>query len=150
MASSQRILSIDPGERVGWAIGTLTPGDTLTVDAHGISALKPFAVRLGEAFPNYDVVVYEKWILAAGLAAKLAGSDMQSSQLIGIIRYLSWLHPHVKLVGQRPAERDKEMKTLPVGHPIRTIIDGLPKAHDESHDRDALLHLHRYYWKRYA
>lgn len=147
-----RILAIDPGERVGWATGhvvaDLADGSTrIGVLNHGITALKPFAVKLGTSFAGYDVVVYETFRLRANVARKFAGNDMQTSQLIGVIRYLSWLHPHVKLVGQGPAIKSTAEKTLP--DDIQAIIAGLPKAHDDSHDGDALLHLWHWYWSKY-
>jgi hypothetical protein len=157
-----KVLAIDPGERVGWAHGVIgsdghpganyddPPVMRLEVTGHGITALKSFALKLGQVFADYDVVVYERWALAGGLAKEQVGSEMPTSQLIGIIRYLSWIHPGVKCIGQWPAERDKEMKTLPPDHDLRRRIDDLPARHDDSHDRDALLHLWRFFWKRYV
>lgn len=148
----KRLIAIDPGERVGWATGLLHEyaegGTKLEVTGHGITPLKPFAIKLDGVFADYDIVIYERWILFSGHAMKLVGSDMQSSQLVGIIRALGWKHPQVKLVGQRPSEMDKDHKTLPPD--LKARIDALPKAHDERHDESALLHLWRYYWKRFV
>lgn len=170
-----KVLAIDPGERVGWAHGVIEdrvrlggpplrgfqqesgvlPEATiqtetfkaLEVTGHGITALKPFALKLARVIHDYDVVVYERWALAAGMAKQLAGSEMATSQLIGVIRYLSWVTPGVTLIGQWPAEMKTARKTLPPE--IEGIIEMLPAAHDDSHDESALLHLWRYYQKRY-
>lgn len=143
-----KVLVIDPGERVGWCTASVIKSAGLTVLTHGITPLKEFGLKVNEVFGNYDVVVYETWRLAAGMAAKFAGNDMQSSQLIGMIRLSAWQNPQTKLVAQPPGK----MKTgAKVATPqIREILDRLPKAHDESHDGSALLHLSYWYWKTYV
>lgn len=163
-----KVLAIDPGERVGWAHGvieekflpvydpTLSVEDeqvwadqmALEVTGHGITVAKPFILKLREVIGTYDVVVYERWALAAGMAKQLAGSEMTTSQVIGQIRLLSWTTPGVQLVGQWPAEMKTARKTAP--REILDIIDSLPAAHDDSHDESALLHLWRYFQKRYT
>jgi hypothetical protein len=165
-----KILAIDPGERVGWATGEILwlgpdgkhygeyaklPQEfdnelkrDLVVRQHGITALKPFALKLDEVFADYDVIVYERFVLASGKAKELAGSDMQTSQLIGMIRLNGWRHPQVKLVAQWPANMATAEKSAPPW--LREILDGLPKAHDDSHDGSALLHLWYWFWKRYV
>jgi hypothetical protein len=151
-----KVLAIDPGERVGWAHGVIhtfsTEGPasefpTLEITGHGITVAKPFILKLAQVMGDYDVVVYERWALAAGMAKKLAGSEMATSQVVGQIRYLSWVTPGVTLVGQWPADMKTARKTAP--REILDIIDSLPGAHDDSHDESALLHLWRYFQKRY-
>ncbi len=146
-----RILAVDPGERVGWAVGEVAGpvgGQLLRVENHGISFLKDFAVKLGQVFHEYDVVIYETFRLRANVARKFAGNDMQTSQLIGIIRYLGWINPQVKVVGQGPAVKATADKTMPSN--IQSIIDKAPKNHDDSHDTDALRHLWFWFWERYV
>lgn len=168
-----KALAIDPGERVGWARGEVVDGvrmmrgtnacsphigeletiptepcKLLRVEDHGITKLWPFAVKLGKVFADYDVVIYETWRLRATMAKKFIGNDFQPVQLIGVIRYLHHIHPHVKLVSQGPAIKSTAEKTVPPD--LRARLDALPKAHDECHDYDALLHLHHWFWKRYV
>jgi hypothetical protein len=142
-----KILAIDPGERVGWATGEVLDGE-LTVKTHGITALRDFAIKLAESFGNYDVVVYETWRLTQKGARVSIGSDMQSSQLVGMIRLLAWLNPKVKLVSQPPAAKSTAERTLPEW--LREKIAKLPKAHDDAHDGDALLHIWKFYWERFV
>ena len=151
-----KALAIDPGERVGWARGEVLGAGTesgkqlfhLEIRDHGITKLWPFAVKLGKVFADYDVVIYETWRLRATMAKKFIGNDFQPVQLIGVIRYLHHIHPHVKLVSQGPAIKSTAEKTVPPD--LRARLDALPKAHDECHDYDALLHLHHWFWKRYV
>lgn len=148
-----RVLAIDPGERVGYATGEIVddpvkPGaKTLRVTGHGISFLKDFALKLHEVAGGYDVIVYETWRLRAALANRFAGSDFPAVQLVGMIRLCAWVNPNVKLVGQGPAIKSTALKT--VGPDIKRILDGLPKAHDDAHDGDALMHLHYYFWSKH-
>jgi hypothetical protein len=170
LAGLVKVLAIDPGERVGWAHGVIEEESVpdlsnldqlstedpvpyvdrmqLRVTGHGITVAKPFILKLAQVMGDYDVVVYERWTLAAGMAKQLAGSEMATSQVIGQIRYLSWLTPGVQLVGQFPKEMRTARKTAP--REILDIIDSLPGAHDDSHDESALLHLWRYFQKRYT
>lgn len=143
-----KILAIDPGERVGWAVGEVdTNGyaERLDVCQHGITALKPFALKLFEAIGGYDVVVYETYRISANHIKHHIGSDVPTLQLIGMIRAAAWLNPQVKLVGQGPATKKTADKTMP--DDLRERIAGLPAAHDDSHDGDALRHLWHWHWQ---
>lgn len=149
------VLAIDPGEKVGWADGVIdTDSGRLTVMSHGIEHLKPFAMALagmnrasGPApIHMYGAVIYERWRLSAVHAKTLIGNDMQTSQLIGMIRLLSWLHS-VKLVAQDP--KDYHQGEVVAPPTVRAILDTLPKAHDESHDGPALCHLAHYWYKNF-
>lgn len=144
MASPLRILAIDPGEKVGWARGLLATD--LSLEDHGIADLKPFAMKLGEAITNYDVIVYETWRLYAGFAKKMVGNDMQTSQLIGIIRYLAWANPGIKLVGQAATIKKTANKTAQGD--FLALIESEPGKHDDAHDIDAIRHLWHWHWKR--
>lgn len=138
---SERILAIDPGEKVGWAHGVLE-GDELELTGHGINGLRDFATALSKRFGDYDVVIYETFRLHPAYAKALVGNDMQTSQLIGIIRYLGWMRPHVKVVAQGPNKQSTGEKTAPPC--IREVLDNLPKSHDDAHDGSALKHLAYY------
>lgn len=134
------VLAIDPGERVGWATGEVDEG--LEVADHGVAPLRDFAIKLGESVSKYDVVIYETWRLRADVARKMVGNDFQPSQLIGIIRYLGWITPGVKLVSQGPQIKRTALKTMPIQIHRRMHLSS------EQHDQDALMHLWYYAWKQ--
>lgn len=137
------VLAIDPGEKVGWARGTISLRDySIDVTGHGINTMQPFAVALGERFNEYDAVVYETWRLHPHHAKHLIGDPMLTSQLIGVIRYLSWLHPDTKLASQGPNCMATGEKAAPDN--VKEILERMPKAHDDSHDGSALRHLSYY------
>lgn len=157
-----RVLAVDPGERVGWATGTITPLGShdqrcrLEVTNHGISFLKDAALAIHKAVvieDRIDVLVYETWVLTAKGARVSVGSDMQSSQFVGMVRLAAWLNPRVQLAPQGPAAKTSALKSMrahPSGDDIRTRLAALPKAHDDSHDGDALLHLWTYFFNRHV
>jgi len=158
MEAAVRVLAIDPGERVGWAHGEFIVDyhgvvQPLTITGHGISFLRDGALAVHQAVvveDRYDVVVYETWRLRAHKAKQFAGNDMQSSQLIGMIRLCAWLNPRVQLVSQGPAAKTKWLKALPQHHPeLQAKLDAMPSEHDHAHDGDALMHLWTYYAERY-
>lgn len=154
----ETVLAIDPGERVGWAGGIIDPDGRsdrhpeirsgLVIKTHGITKLKSFALKLGESFANYDTVIYESWRLYPGAVKTMIGNDMQTSQLIGIIRYLSWLHPNVKLHSQSASIKNTAIKIVP--DTVKDILENAPGTHDDAHDMDALLHLSFYHWSEYV
>lgn len=157
------VLAIDPGERTGWAVGTvvnpagpidkLRPLPTwLRVEDHGISYLRDFALALHRSVvieDKYDVVVYENWRLRPDKARSFIGSQFPTVQLIGMIRLCAWLNPRVRLVEQTPADKTTAKRALahPQGADIHTRLQKMPANHDDGHDGDALLHLWHWYWK---
>lgn len=157
---AERILAIDPGERVGWAHGVavadgedvpLDSGITLVdqrpslvITGQGVNPLKDFALKLDEVIANYDTVIYETFRLYPEMGKKMVGNDMQPAQLVGIIRFLAWKHPKVKLVSQGAAIKNTALKTMP------DEISARFKKSSEQHDKDALMHLWFYYWDRYV
>ena len=138
-----RTLAIDPGERVGWAVGDANPNG-LDILEQGVHPLKDFALKLGEVIANYDVVVYESWRLYPNAAKTMIGNDMQPSQLVGMIRYLGWLNPQVKMVVQGANIKETALKTMP-----EHIHERLAKS-SEQHDQDAIMHLWFYWWDKYV
>lgn len=135
-----RILALDPGERTGWAAGTWD-GEELTDVTQGVAALKDMALALEKNIHKYDVVVYETWRLYPHMAKKLVGNDMQPSQMVGMIRLLSWLHPSVKLKSFGADVKNTALKTIP-----QSLKRRLARCSEE-HDKDALLLLWHYCWK---
>lgn len=128
----------------------------LTVQDHGISFLKDMALAVYRSLivnGTYDVVVCEDWRLSARHAKRLIGSNMQSSQFIGMVRLCCWV-ANVQLVMQPPAAMSTAERALNCGHPsaddIRHRLSKLPKSHDDSHDGSALLHLWAWFFGRYV
>ena len=138
----ERILTIDPGERVGWARGVVVDG-ALTDVVHGVSALYDFALKLGKSLDNYDTLVYETWRLYPHMAKTMIGNDFQPVQLVGIIRYLSWITPHIKLVSQGANCKKTGLKVM--SDDLKSRLS----SSSEQHDQDALMHLAYYYWEKY-
>ena len=139
---SEVVLAIDPGERVGFATGIIADGE-LEVTGQGVAPLQDFAIKLGKAIANYDTVVYETWRLRPDMARKMVGNDFQPVQLIGVIRYLGWLHPTVRLKSLGP-------NTKVTGHKVMPPVLRERLAHStEEHDQDALALLSYYWWDRY-
>lgn len=139
----ERVLAIDPGERVGWAIGLLD-ADSFEVERQGVHPLQDFAIKLGKSIQDYDTVVYEQWRLYPDMGKRMVGNDMQPSQLVGIIRYLGWITPGVKLVTYGATIKKTALKTMP--DEVKARFD----CSSEQHDKDALMHLWHYYWEHYV
>lgn len=146
------VLAIDPGEKAGWAHGVIDterPND-LRIAGHSILPLWSLVNMLSRGrrlhISKFDVVIYETWRLSAAHAKDLIGSDMQTSQLIGIIRFLARQH-NVKLVSQGPKDWHVGETVAPPN--VKAILATLPKSHDESHDGPALCHLAKWWFTNY-
>lgn len=141
--STDRVLVIDPGERVGWASAVITDGVITEVD-QGVHPLKEFALGLHEGIHKYDTVVYETWRLFEDKAKDFVGNDFQPVQLIGMIRLLCWLHPTIEV-------RTKPPKCKSFGRIVMPEILSTRLEHStEEHDKDALDLLSHYWFERYA
>jgi hypothetical protein len=172
-----RFLAIDSGERVGWCAGrvwtpttaahatyrdcdSLPPAGVelpwLQVDRHGISFLKDSALAIYKAVvleDRFDVVIFETFILTARGGKTMVGSDLQTAQHVGMVRFCGWLNPRVQLVAQGPAamrSADKSMRAHPAGAIMQGMIDKLPLSHDSSHDGSAMRHAWTWFFERYV
>lgn len=156
---SERILAIDPGERVGWARAeayedTMAGCHLLDLEGHGITPLKDFAVKLYEVAGTYDTIIYEPYRIAGDKRRLYAhiGSDVPTLQLIGMIRLCGWLNPSIKLVssgtGRKSAGRKYAAAELP--EISEKIEAALATDHDSGHDGDALMHLAAYFLQEYV
>ncbi len=143
-----KVLALDPGERVGWATGTISAEGKLTFGHHGITALKDMALKLHEVAGDYDVIVYETFRLSSRGARVMIGSDLQTAQFVGQVRLCAWLNPRVRLVSQGPAVKSIALKSASPA--LKRILARLPKTHDDAHDGDAAMHLHHYWFTNYA
>lgn len=105
MDNSRRLIAIDPGEKhVGVAIF-----ERDTAGLWSCTATQEFGpsrfVELFDMWTRADlfgVVVFERFILEPGRAPMLAGSEMETSQMIGVIKYLvgQTIGGRVNLIGQ--------------------------------------------------
>lgn len=141
--AKDRVLVIDPGERVGWASALIEDGVISSVD-QGVHPLKEFALALAENITKYDTVVYETWRLFEDKAKDFIGNDFQPVQLIGMIRLLCWLHPTVKVVTKAPKVKSYGRTVMP------EILSCRLEHSTEEHDKDALDLLSHYWFVRYA
>lgn len=174
--SEERILVLDPGERVGWNTATVQPDGTLEILDYGILPVKVAALALhgvdrsvgplwcasGEASNgagvfHFNRLIYETWILTRTGAAVSVGSDMVSSQFVGILRLAKWLHPNaVALTPQPPKDMStgrlalRNADRIPEYGRIADIIERAPGSHDDSHYVSSLLHTVKYHFKNYA
>lgn len=140
------VIAIDPGERVGWCTAEYTPGSGAVLKKHGISSLKQFALTFEQRCELYDVVIYEKFVLFKGDRGRAQeGSEMPTSQLIGMIRLTAWVNDK-KLVSQAPIKK-KTADKVATGE-FKKLIDGETGAHDDNHDIDAVRHLAYWVWKQ--
>lgn len=156
----ERVLAIDPGERVGWCHaeidyrgkdGIAQPKYKLNVTGHGITELMPFAVKLAEVIGNYDKVIYEVYKISGekGKLREHIGSEVPTLQFIGMVRILARLSG-VPTVRQTLTHRETGFKRAAEWCPqVQEILDRMPKTHDDAHDGDALAHLAYYYTERY-
>lgn len=160
-----RVLVLDPGERVGWCSAEVTIADPrsitqfdpiLHVTGHGIAYRKDCAMATHQAVAiqqRYDLVIYERWALTAKGARVSVGSEMESSKFIGAVELSCWLS-NTKIRKQPTSALSSADRSLKCGHPsataVQEIIDSLPAAHDESHDRSALLHLWHWFFEEYV
>ena len=144
-----RLLTIDPGELVGWAVGAAHPDEPELI-RHGITPLKEFATTLYQRFDAYDVVVYETYRLIR--ARNREGSEMPTSQLIGMIRLLGWVHPEVTVVRQTPNNKNSINKVIAASdhQDFKALVEGESGTHDDAHDIDAIRHLYYYWWKQHV
>lgn len=146
----KRVLFVDPGEKCGWVRAVVDDQGNWSEVRHGITAWKPFVLSLFERQAKfdrgYDVIGYEVFRLYRTHALQQIGSDMQTSQCIGAIRLIGWLS------GVRVVSQGANVKRTARGSAPRWLKDYLaafPKAHDEAHDEDALLHLWAWTFKNY-
>lgn len=164
-----RILSLDPGEKVGWAVAELDEDSLvpfvlhpesaepvtfaapeLKIINHGISHLKDMALAVHKKIDTYDVMIYETWRLRGSSAKAMIGNDFPSVQFIGMVRLACWLSPGTQIVDQSPATKSTADRVIPLLYPeIAKRIAAAPKAHDESHDTDALRHLAKWHYSRF-
>jgi hypothetical protein len=127
-----RIISIDPGGTTGYVVAQV---DNEVIDLLEYGQLQEF-YGLDRIFQTYkpDICIVEDFRLFTQKALSLSGQRLPAPQVIGVVRYLCYVHD-IKLVYQTPAE--KEWATKDKLSPYR--VKG-------THAKDALRHL-LYYWR---
>lgn len=138
-----RVIAIDPGENTGWAIGAVVDGK-LHVTAFGYDPWKKFCMNYMDVMDgdnSFDVVVFESWRLRASEMKALLGSDLPSSQCIGVIKYGAWKHKK-QLVTSEPSNK-------PVIDGQMGGTDYLPGRDGAEHHRDAVRHLAWWFVNKY-
>lgn len=141
--TSSRVIAIDPGgAHVGWCEALVF--DDGVVDVDHIAELTPQgATHAAErVFPNADVVVIESFRLYPDKAKMLVGSEMETSQLIGVLKYLARKHG-CKLVMQPASIKvptESLMRHRGVRHSAITQRVG-------GHAKDAETHLFQYLYR---
>lgn len=150
-----RVLSLDPGDRVGWARADVDPSSGTWDDfRHGITPLKDMALAVHSALVygddtedelglRYDLVVCEDWRLYPHLAKTMVGSAFPSVQFIGMVKLSCWLSG-TKYVTQGAAIKTTADKVMAKLNPELHELVTKPIAHDDGHDLDAIRHL--YFW----
>jgi len=105
------MLAVDPGGvHVGLALFRRDPAGVWRCTWAGEATPDEFADALAQtvATGSLDVLVYERFIVEPARASALAGSELETSQLIGVIRWLvrhsgepdRWPAGRIELVGQ--------------------------------------------------
>lgn len=123
-------LAFDPGKITGWAVFTNT-GDILEMGQATIEELIDLCEGwLENGDLGIDGVIYEDFIVFRHKAQKLAGSRMEASQAIGIIKGLA------KRAGVTPVRQGSDIK--PIAEKLTQIKP--PSDHSQSHQIDAFNH----------
>ena len=132
----RRLVAIDPGgEHVGWC-EALWDGKEMQVGY--VEELTPDQAteRAELVFPHTDTVIIESFRLYPDKAKMLVGSEMETSQLIGALKYLS-RHHRCGLVMQ-PASIKVPTESLMRHRGIRHLAVTTKKG---GHAKDAETHL---------
>lgn len=122
-----RMLAIDPGdEHVGLAEFAYNSRD-FTGRCASVMQTTPDVALDGLAEDiiagTYQAIVLERWLLRPDLSAEQAGSEMETSQMIGVVKWLVRVH---NLHARAHAEADppNSGKTLTCRQPGGTCVDG--------------------------
>jgi hypothetical protein len=153
-----RVLSLDPGEKVGWARADVDEDGAWTNLEHGIAGLKDMALKIHEVLvvpepyadhygpSDYDVVVVEDWRLYAQFARQAVGSNFPSVQFIGMVRLCCWLSD-VRIEMYGASTKGSMLKVMERADPELYAKVTQSGTHDDLHDMDALIHLFRWTWR---
>lgn len=137
------VVAIDPGgEHVGWCEGLVYQDGTVYVDH--LQEYDPAGAldRAEGVFPTADTIVIESFRLYPDKAKMLVGSEMETSQLIGALRYLA-----------RRSGREPVMQPASIKVPTESVMRHRGVRHLAvsrglgGHVKDAETHLFQYVYR---
>lgn len=141
----ESVLVLDPGERVGWVRADIVDGEIKQATlVQGVTPLKDMALTLGKRIDQYNTIAVESWRLYPGWEKKFTGNDFQPVQFIGMVRYLVWTNPPVRIKFIHPDKKGTGRKVMPDWMKARITES------TEEHDKDALDLLSYYWWDKYV
>lgn len=146
LSEPARVLSLDPGERVGWARATVAPDGSWTDLRHGITPLRDMALAVHAQADQYDYIVFEDWRLYPAQAKSMIGNTFPSVQFIGMVKLAAWV-AGTKLVTQGAKVKETADKAMKAINPELYATVTKSVAHDSGHDQDALRHLFYFTWR---
>ena len=125
--ATAEIVAIDPGgEHVGVAMFREAPDSKYGWECWWVKEFQPgpFVDWFQVELPRFDVVVYEIFRLYEDKAMSLIGSEMETSQLIGVIKYLAGQAPLASVTGQPAAWQQPSLGILrSLGMPSKAKAD---------------------------
>lgn len=137
-----RIVAIDPGgAHVGWCEALWDHRELLVTDVQELTPDQATS-RAEVVFPHTRVVIIEKFTLYPDKSKLLVGSEMETSQLIGALKYLARLHDC--LLVMQPAAIKVPTESL-MRH--RGTHHAAVAGRKGGHAKDAETHLHHYIYR---
>lgn len=136
------IIAVDPGDlHQGVAVGQRDPkkGWRCSVAFETRAWQLLLFLSTAAASGNLDAVVYERFVLEPSRAPMLTGTDMETSQVIGAIKYQAGLYG-VPIVGQTNKIKTPTKSVLRA----RNIKSRAKRLKVGGHAADAELHLYHY------
>ena len=124
------VLGIDPGDMTGMCLLNKYGGEIVTSGQYRADAMPGVLENLFSMY-NITMIVYEEFILYAGRAQAQTGSRFFASQVIGMLKYVSYLNGDIPMVVQ-PAQ------TLRTAEKLTGLTP--PSNHAQSHWIDAYNH----------
>lgn len=137
------IIAIDPGgAHVGWCEGLVHEDGTVYIDHLQEYDPAGSLTRAEDVFPKADTVVIETFRLYPDKAKMLVGSEMETSQLIGALKYLA-----------RRSGREPVMQPASIKVPTESLMRHRGVRHLAvsrglgGHVKDAETHLYQFVYR---
>ncbi len=144
MRTAHHIVSLDPGERTGWATLAMSE-NRLEIVEHGVLSVREMGFWLAETMPRYHACVIETWRPRpkGGSMNWIQGNQLLPVHVIGMARLCAW-RSGTQIVNFGPDRKHVWERTLPDEFKARM------KGSNEQHDQDALLHGWGYFWTNWV